>query len=224
MDVVIEKILATLTDCITVDQTIVLEATVSIVSHQQVEVITNVIGEGITLERILVETLLVVNENTVTLDVPSTVELDPPAASITEITLNVAEATPTVEEDAVEIVGTIEKVVVYQGTDGQSHTVEELVPFAVTVPVPGATPEMGAQINIEVIDLAAELSPDGTVLTQTITLEIFVKVDILVELFVVTAVSGPGIEEVITETLVLQVVGEPAPRPVEVVVAVEVTP
>lgn len=224
VNVEIEKIIANLIDCITVEQTIVLEATVSIVSERQVEVITDVIGEGIVLERILVETLLVINENTIEVEIPSVVELDPPAASIEEITLNILDATPVVVEDGVEITGTIQKLVTYLDDEGETQTEEELVPFEFEVPVPGATPDMGAQIDLEIVDLEISLSPDGTLLTQNITLEAFAKVHLLVELFIVTEVSGPGIEEVITEVLTLQVVGEPAPRPVEVVVAVITSP
>ena len=116
-----------------------------------------------------------------------------------------------------------QKLVTSLDDEGETQTEEELVPFEFEVPEPCHT-GYGAQIDLEIVDLEISLSPDGTLLTQNITLEAFAKVHLLVELFIVTEVSGPGIEEVITEVLTLQVVGEPAPRPVEVVVAVITSP
>jgi len=206
-------------------QVIVLEVTVSVGESRQVEVVTNVTGEGITVDTLEVRAQRVVGEEVITPTLEDTVTLDPAAQDIIDITGDFEDITTEVLADQVIVSGNFVKEVEYLGVDDEIYNLFEEIPFEFTVDIEGAQPGMNVQVHPNIIDIPFTLSADGTELTQNPELEIFVKVTETVIMNVVTDVFGDQIVEVVKETVFLDVVGDGTSDlvPVEVVVDVIAT-
>lgn len=192
-----------------VDQQAVIrmDASVQTTEPRQVFVVTDVQGEGVVQNKVTIQELVVAGENLARTVEAASLSLSPPASAITNITATVSIVNTTVRTDEVQVRGNILKTVTYTGTDANPHIVEETVPFEVVVGVPGARPGMQAVVLARVVNLTFNLSPEGGTLNQEVEVELLVKAVEERTLGVVTSVSGPGIAGVVTEVLLLNVVG-----------------
>ncbi|SJZ74902.1 DUF3794 domain-containing protein [Selenihalanaerobacter shriftii] len=239
-DAVVENISFQLRDdgC-TLFQAVTVEATVTAGTSRQLEVVTDVIGTGeaagmVTTETIEVITQQVLAEGVAFPELQNTIDLTPAATEIIDIAATIEDVTFELdfagEDDQVTVNGTIIKEITY-ATNGDEITTTEQIPFTVTVDITEINPnielepdmDLNIQVHPRVDDISFVLNETGDQLTQTIVLEVFVKVTETVELTVVTDVIGGEqfIDEIITEEVILDVVGDgQGPIPVEVVIDV----
>lgn len=155
-------------DGTTVTQEIVLELFVKVTESVQVNLVTGndslvmlpeVIGEN--LKQILSET---------------TLELSQPAIKIKEIVATFVDLNAVVIQDKVIIQGVIHKQIFFVNEDNIEIHQAENVPFSTFVDVMGARPGMDVEIIPTVAFVKPVLSSDGTLLTQKVIGDIFVKV------------------------------------------------
>jgi len=225
-DIVIEDINFNLiNNCTAIRQIVVLQITVTAGESRQVQVVTNISATGggtVEVETVEVRAQVVVGEDTITPTLENTVELDPAADEIIDMTGELQDITTEVMEDQVVVNGTVFKEVEYLDVDDTIQNTFEEIPFEFTIDIEGAAPGMNVQVHPEILDIAFELSEDGTELLQMIDLEIFVKVTEMEIIEVVTDATSDLIEELITEIVFLDVVGDGIPEPVPVEVVVDV--
>ena len=217
-----------------VNQTIVFKFTIGVGETEQVQVVTDVEGPGITIDTVTVREEVVIVPDTPIGEEPvletfgpepieAAVELEPPADEIIDILAGIEDFVAEAVEDGVIFTGTIVKEVIYL-SDGEEFTEIEEIPFELffeddEVEAGFTVPEIEPFID----DIQIALSEDGTTLEQVILLGVNFKVTEVRTLEVVTDVSGPGIGEVEREVLLLDVVGDgQGPVPVEVVTFVEI--
>lgn len=209
-----------------VRQKVVLEITVATNGEfQQVQVITDVVGEGIeVLERVLVRELVVIGEQTITPTLEDELVFDPPFAELIALEAVIEDLTAVPGTDQVTVTGTVVKTITYEDTAGEEQQLMVTIPFEETVTIVGTTPEDEVQVSAEITEVTLDVAEGGETGTETVTLEIFVKVARLSEIFVVTEVAGPAIEDVTKQVLDLFVVEAGEVQPVEVVTSVEFVP
>jgi hypothetical protein len=222
-NVIIEDIsFSLINDGLEMRQIIVLEATVEAGESRQVEVVTDVSGPDINIETLEARVQRVVGEEVITPTLDDTVSLSPAAQNIIEITGNFEDITTEVMTGQVMVSGNFVKEVEYLGIDDQVYRLFEEIPFEYTIEIEDIEPGMNVQVHPQVIDIGYQLSEDGTELSQTVEIEIFVKATETAIITVVTDISGPSIEEVIKEVVLLDVIGDGNPDPVPVEVVVDV--
>lgn len=105
------------------------------------------------------------------------VPLPVPAIKIRNIEAEIRDLTLEIIPDKVIIQGVIHKQIFFVGNDNIVHHQTDDMPFDTFVDVPGAAPGMAAQIDIDIEKVFAELNPEGTIVTQKVLLNIFVKVE-----------------------------------------------
>jgi hypothetical protein len=161
-----------------VHQKVVLQFFVKVLSMRQLIVET---GEGplVKIER-------VIGENSIQSMVMNEVNLALVATKIVDVTAEVVDLVTDVIADKVIIQGIIHKQLFYIGEDEVEHHQAEDIPFSEFVDIPGAEPGMNVQVHPSIEHIKQELSEDGTIVTQEIVLELFVKVTETVQINIVT--------------------------------------
>ncbi len=135
---------------------------------------------------------------------------------------NVTDVQADVSQDAVMVSGVIDKQLFVVDKGDLVRHIPEQVPFHAVVPVQGARPGMNALVQVRLISVDTELiEPD--VVRQVIVLEIFVKVTVTQQLFVVVDVRN---KDIIVDKELLKVdsvVGEDTARQMIPVVTLPIT-
>lgn len=179
----------------TVRQTIVLEIFVKVTVTEQIEVVIDVQGKGIYVEKELLKVDSVVNEDTLVQTITPTATLPLVAKKIFRILPTVRDVSAEIKKDTVIVRGVIHKqIFLVDEGDLVRHAAED-VPFTKTVDLPGVRDGMEVHVEVKVTVEDFELRhPPSKELRQTLLLEIFVKVTETLQIDVVTAVTGPGIK------------------------------
>ncbi len=164
----------------------------------------NVITDGVVIEGVVNKTVIFVDADnivrTVTEQVPFSILVSVPGitpSQVTNVTVTLEDISFSLNPCGTEVTQNIVLLGTVEGTTAPATSVTVVT----DVTGPGIT-------QTKVLVEALVLTPDGPVLRQ---------------FEVVTDVSGGGITGVTRQTLVLQVVGEPAPRPISVVTGVQFT-
>ncbi|MCG8641169.1 MAG: DUF3794 domain-containing protein, partial [Desulfobacterales bacterium] len=131
------------------------------------------------------------------------ISLPVPAEKIKEVRAIVRKTKIEVIKDKVIIQGIIHKQIFYVDLAGIVRHFPVAIPFSSLVDVPGALPEMQAQVEIFIEHIKDELSSDRMGITQKVILEIFTKVVDEVQFNVNLDSTGPlvKVEEVIAENI-----------------------
>jgi len=200
-----------LVDRRTVHQDILLEIFVKVTQTQQLEVVVDIkpdTGLDITRKKLRVES--VVGEDRKVDSITKTVKLPMRAKKVYQIVSMVRDVNYEVRRNAVLVTGIVHKQVFFvDEADLLRHFMED-VPFSVVVDIPGAMPNMEAQVDVEARIESFTLKPTdhkdhvhpahhcdatcvlGTMLEQVIILDVFAKVVEPLQLFIVTDVKGAG--------------------------------
>lgn len=204
-----------------ISQVVVLRITVQGEESRQIEVIVEAEGPDIVAQTLTVEALEVIGEDIVEVEVVEDIDLPEPAAFPVFVEAFIADVETTVLQDAVEVSGNIVKDLTLETPEETTFTVSEEIPFTFSVVITGALPGDEVQFQGEILDILVDIIEEGMVARQTVILEFFIKVTRQVIMDVVVDVVGPV--QIITETVLLNVVddGIPHPVPVEVVVGIE---
>jgi spore coat assembly protein SafA len=181
----------------TVRQTVILEIFVKVTVTEQIEVVTDVRNDKISVKKELLKVDSVVGEDTLSETITRTVTLPITAKKIFRILPTVRDVTAEVKEDTVIVRGVIHKqIFLVDEGDLVRHAAED-IPFTKTVDIPGAKPGFEVQVNVKVILDDFELvDPPSRELRQTLIIEAFVKVTETLQIEVVVEVKGEGIKEV----------------------------
>ena len=218
-----------------VDQTIVLKFILNSQVARQTQVITDITGPNLNVERLPVRAEVVIVPITPAGEEPglqtfgpvpieNTLILMPPAAEIVDILATIENLRARAENGGVRFTGTVVKEVLYVAEDGVDTIRTENIPFNLFYANPAVRAEFAVpEVFAEITDIQLDLSDDGRRLSQAILLTFRFKVTQVRVINVVTAVSGPRIGQVTTTTLVLDVVGQ-GPRTVQVVTDVQILP
>lgn len=234
LEIEIENLSFKLNECgVKVEQTIVLKFIIDLREAEQCQVVTDVTGPGIVTEEVAARVELVIVPTTPQGEEPelevfgpnlvnSSVELVPPAAEIIDVLASVEDFTAETIDGGVVFSGTVIKEVIYLTEGGEEAVETEEVPFEILfededVEASFDVPE--AFVTIE--DIQISLSNDGSTLEQVILLTFEFKVTDERIITILTDVEGPGIGEVETKVIILDVVGV-GPTPVRVVTDVEI--
>lgn len=131
------------------------------------------------------------------------ISLPVPAEKIKEVHAIVREIKVEVIKDKVVIQGIIHKQIFFVDLTGIVRHFPIDIPFSTFVDVPGALPEMEAQVEIVIEHIKDELSSDRMGITQKVILEIFTKIVDEVQFNVNLDSTGPlvKVEEVIGENI-----------------------
>lgn len=218
-----------------VEQTIVLKFIISSEQAEQIQVVTDVVGPGITTQTVTANVELVIVPLTPAGQTPGlasfgpepierAVRLSPPAAEITDIIANIEDLTAAAEQGGVRFRGTIVKEVLYIDEQGQDQVETERIPFNLFYTNPAVRPNhLVPEAFVEINDIEIDLNPAGTILEQVVLLTFRFKVTDRRILSIVTNVSGPGIGQVTRETVLLDIVNDGrGPVPVQVVTNVQI--
>ena len=179
----------------TLRQTVVLEIFVKVTVTEQIEVVIDVEGKGITVEKELLKVDSVVGEDRLGQTINPKFTLPITAKKIFKILPTVRDVSAEIKQDTVIVRGTIHKqIFLVDEGDLVRHAAED-VPFTKTIDIPGAKTGMEVQVSVKVVVEDFELyHPPSRELRQNLILDIFVKVTETLQIYVVTAVTGPGIE------------------------------
>ncbi|HBE79507.1 MAG TPA: hypothetical protein DDW65_17280 [Firmicutes bacterium] len=139
----------------------------------------------------------------------SSFSLPETAIKIKEVDPKVFNVSVQVMADGVLAQGTVNKVIVFVGTDNIVRSITEQVPFSILVTIPGITSAQITNTKVLVEDIIFSLTPSGTVIDQTVVLKAEVEGQLPQEssISVVTNVTGTGVVE--TQLLVQGLVRTP---------------
>ncbi|MDI3522492.1 MAG: hypothetical protein PWP43_674 [Bacillota bacterium] len=198
-----------------VEQDVAVQAFVKVTETEQMEVVTDVTDTNIQVTRELLRVESVVGEDTKRETIESTVTLPMNAIKIFEVRAEVKNVTTEIKEDLVTIRGTVHKQIFFVDEGNLVRHHAENVPFAISVDIPGAEPDMEAFVDVDVVvdEFSLKMIP-GRELRQTLIVEAFVKVVEPLQLQVVTNVTGPNIMVERRLLKVEQVVAEETEREV----------
>lgn len=174
------------------------------------------------------------------------------AIKIKSIGTELVDVTYQVLPDVIIVTGVLHKQIYLVGPDNIVRLVEEDIPFSRSLAFPGLKPGDFVQVDVQVEFVIPELNPSAGTLRQKVVLKILVTaisptvdIDVVVDVFgpgivtekvkirvdstvlsVVTAVSGPGVKNVVKKVIYVDVVddGNPNPVPLEVVVDLTIDP
>lgn len=216
-----------------VRQDIILELFVKVTETKQLDVVVDIIPETglvITKKKLRVES--VVGEDRKFESITKTVKLPMRAKKVYQIVSMVKDVNYEVKRNTVLVTGVVHKQIFFVDEGDLVRHFMEDVPFSVAVDVPGAMPNMEAQVDVEARIEKFSLKPchpkdpccdkdphhdtkpchphhhphppyiPSNLLEQVIILDVFVKVVDPLQLMIVTNVEGPG---VIVERLKLKV-------------------
>lgn len=173
-----------------IEQCILLEIFVKVTESVQMEVVVDVENDVVVKKKLLcVES--VVGEDFGKQVLTQTVVLPVEAVKIFRIVADVRNIDVDVREDTVIVRGIVHKQIFFVDRDNIVRHESEEIRFNVCVDIPGARPNMEAQVDVDVIisDYCLKETP-GRELKQTVVVDVFVKVVDLVQLEVVVDVKG----------------------------------
>ncbi|HHV08233.1 MAG TPA: DUF3794 domain-containing protein [Firmicutes bacterium] len=175
-------------------QDVAVQAFVKITEVEQMEVVVDVTNTDLVVTRELLRVESVVGEDTVRESITNTITLPMNAIKIFDVKASIRDLTTTIKEDVVTIKGIIHKQIFFVDEGNLVRHVPEEVPFAITVDIPGATKDMEAFVDADVIvdEFKLKHTP-GRELRQTMIVEAFIKVVEPLQIQVVTNVTGPNI-------------------------------
>lgn len=224
-------------DGCSVEQTIVLKFIINSEQAEQIQVVTDVVGPGVTTQRVAANVELVIVPLTPAGQRPGlatfgpepverAVRLTPPALEIVDIVANVVDFTARAEQGGVRFRGIIIKEVLYIDESGRDQVETERIPFNLFYTNPAVRPNfLVPEAFVDINDIQIDLNPAGTLLEQVVLLTFRFKVTDRRILNIVTNVSGPGIGRVTKETVLLDIVNDGrGPVPVQVVTDVQILP
>jgi len=184
----------------TIHQAAVISVTVKVIELLQLDVVTDVTGPGITVEKELFKVESVVGEKEKQTTVSAEHELPEDARKIKEMDAVCRDLDYEILPGKVIVRGTLHKQVYY--VDEADDAVQEQSfddEFSVVLDIPGAEPEMDAHVKCKVEFCEANLiqaTAEGVsdrVKTNCI-LQVFAKVTEMVELNIVTNVKGAAFD------------------------------
>lgn len=198
-----------------VDQDVAVQAFVKVTETEQMEVVTDVTDTNIQVTKELLRVESVVGEDTKRETIENTVTLPMNAIKIFEVRAEVKNVTTELKEDLVTVRGTVHKQIFFVDEGNLVRHHAEDVPFAISIDIPGAEPDMEAFVDVDVVvdEFTLKTTP-GRELKQTLIVEAFVKVVEPLQLQVVTNVTGPNIVVERRLLKVEQVVAEETEREV----------
>ena len=173
-------------------QTVVVKAFVKVTETLQLEVVVDVKGPGIKVDKKLLKVESVVVDVMQQDTIRSTIVLPQKPKKILEIVAEIVNLEAEVRSDEVMVKGILHKQIFFVDEAGDllRHFRED-VPFRVVKEAPGARPGMNVQVRGRIIgDVRFRL--DGKKVEQTVVVEIFVKVTRTVQLEVVVDVTKVG--------------------------------
>lgn len=181
----------------TIHQAAVISVSVKVIELVQLDVVTDVTGPGITVEKDLFKVESVVGEKEKQTTIPAEHTLNEDARKIYDIEAVCRDLDYEILPGKVIVRGTLHKQIYY--VDDADDTVQEQSfndEFSVVVDIPGAEPDMDAYIKCKVEFCEANLIGEAptTRVKSNCILQIFVKVTELVELNIVTNVKGATVD------------------------------
>lgn len=184
----------------TIHQAAVISVTVKVIDILQLDVVTDVTGPGITVEKELFNVDSVVGEKRKQTTVTAEHELRDDARKIKEMDAVCRDLDYEILPGKVIVRGTLHKQIYY--VDEVDDTVQEQSfdsEFSVVVDIPGAEPEMDAYIKCKVEYCEANLiQADAEGVSDRVKanciLQLFVKVTEMIELNIVTNVKGAAVD------------------------------
>ena len=216
----------------TVEQAVVLEIFVKVTVTEQIEVVIDVHGPGVTARKELLKVDSVVGEDRVGFSITPEVNLPITAKKIFKILPTVRDVSAEIKKDTVIVRGTVHKQI-FLVDEGElvRHAFED-VPFTKAVDIPGAKDGMEVYVDVKaVVDDFELYHPPSRRLRQTLLLDIFVKVTETLQIDVVTDVTGPGIrvskrllkvEHVVVDVLQRETVRSTVRLPMQAIKIVEI--
>lgn len=185
----------------TIHQSAVLSVTVKVIEILQLDVVTDVTGPGITVEKELFKVESVVGEKEKQVTVPAEHTLPDAARKIYDMDAVCRDLDYEILPGKVIIRGTLHKQIYY--VNAANDTVQEQSfddEFSVVIDIPGVEPEMDAYIKCKVEFCEANLmgisttNPTSNRVKANCILQVFAKVTELIELNIVTNVKGAAVD------------------------------
>ncbi|HHV63439.1 MAG TPA: DUF3794 domain-containing protein [Firmicutes bacterium] len=150
-------------------QKVILDVFIKVTDFVQLNVAENPYG-------IWIQADVVVGEETVQFLEAQDITMASPAIKIAEIRAITQDINVDVSPGQVLVTGTIHKQIFYVGTDDANRHQSADLPFSVAVPVAGARPGMNVQVHPTIRNISFSLDPTGTILSEEVLADIFVKV------------------------------------------------
>lgn len=206
----------------TVRQDIILEIFVKVTQTKQLEVVVDIVPEtGLVITRKKLRVESVIGEDRVIESITKTIKMPMKAKKVYQIVSMVKDVEYEVKRNTVLVTGVVHKQVFFVDEGDLVRHFMEDVPFSITVDVPGAMPNMEAQVDVEARIERFAVKPyhhdkphhhpgkdhhhdkhdnlvspyiPGNLLEQVIVLDVFAKVVEPLQLMIVTDVEGPGVD------------------------------
>ncbi|MGI6225587.1 MAG: DUF3794 and LysM peptidoglycan-binding domain-containing protein [Peptococcales bacterium] len=185
----------------TIHQSAVLSVRVKVIEILQLDVVTDVTGPGITVEKELFKVESVVGEREKQVTVPAEHTLRDTARKIYDMDAVCRDLDYEILPGKVIVRGTLHKQIYY--VDAEDDTVQEQSfddEFSVVIDIPGVQPDMDAYVKCKVEFCEANLmgvsatSPTSNRVKANCILQVFAKVTELIELNIVTNVKGAAFD------------------------------
>ena len=172
-------------------QTLVLEIFVKVTEIVQIEVVTDVKGPGIRVDKKLLKVQSVVVDVVQQETVRATVTLPVQAIKIFEIIAQIVDLQAEAQFDQVIVRGVLHKQLFFVDPSNLIRHTREDIPFRFVKKAPGARPGMNVQVQASIIgDIMHRIvDVQGLKVEQTAVIEIFAKVTETVQLEVVIDVK-----------------------------------
>ncbi len=149
-------------------------------------------SDNLRVDKQLLKVEKVIGEDTVREVVEAQIQLPFKVIKVFDVIANVIDVQAEVRQDAVLVTGVIDKQLFVVDKGDLIRHIPEQVSFQALVRVQGARPDMKVQVQVRIIRVDTELiQPD--VIRQVIVLEIFVKVTVTEQIFVVIDVRNKNI-------------------------------
>ncbi|HKM39970.1 MAG TPA: SPOCS domain-containing protein [bacterium] len=142
-------------------QTMIVEAFIKVVEPLQIQVVTNVKGPHIIVDRRLLKVDHVVTEDTKRESINSEVCLPMQALKIFSIMARLEDVTSEVKRDSVIVRGTIHKQVFFVDMGNLLRHHSEDVPFRMVLDTPGSTSDMSVHVRANIIGEVEYSLKDG---------------------------------------------------------------
>ena len=131
-----------------IKQNVVVRVFAKVLETKQVEVVVDIPGVKVVKDRLRVES--VVGETTARETLNPTVELPVPAIKIFDVQARVQDVTFDIKNDTVLVKGTVHKQIFYVDKTNVVRHFPEDVAFTMGVDIPGAKPDMDAEVDVSV--------------------------------------------------------------------------
>ncbi len=169
-------------------QVIIIEAFVKVTETLQIEVVTDVKGPGIEVERKLLKVDSVVVDVLQKETVKATIKLPVQAKKIFEILAEIVDLEAEARQDQVIVKGVLHKQIFFVDPGDLVRHEREDVPFRFVKKAPGAREGMNVQVRARIVGDIKHRLIDEKKVEQTAVIEIFAKVTKTVQLEVVVDV------------------------------------